>query len=183
LAVAAAAEVVQQWAAVQHLPLERLAGLPLLPAQPQQHMQLTSAAGEVRPLMPDQVISAVAVVAPALQRRQLMLAGHLLCRLAVEVAVAQLPAAMRREMAGLVATPDGLQQPQVVAVLLVLPPQAETALREIAPSVVKAVVVERVTLVVLATQVEMAASPEVVEAVEAVARPRVVRAETARLAA
>lgn len=64
-AVAAAA---QQWAAVQHLPLERLAGLHLFLAQPQQHMQLTSAAGEVQPLMPDQAISAVAVVAPALQR-------------------------------------------------------------------------------------------------------------------
>ena len=167
LAAEAVAAAAQQWAAVQHLPLERMAGLHLFLAQPQQHMQLTSAAGEVQPLMPDQVISAVAVVAPALQRRQLMLAGHLLCRLAVAVVGAQLPAAMRRAMAGLAATPDGLQQQQVVAVLLVLPPQVETALREIAPSVVRAVVVAQAMTLLLATLAATGASPVALEAAAA----------------
>jgi hypothetical protein len=176
LAVEAAVAAAHQMAAVQHLPLERLAELHLWLAQLQHHMQLTSAAGEAQPLMPDQVISAVAVVALALRRQQLLLAEHLLCRLEVEVVVAQLPSAMRRAMAGRAATPEGLQQPQVVAVLPVLLPQAEAALREIAPSVVRAVVVVQVTLVVLASQAATEASPEAAEAVVEVVHPRVVLA-------
>jgi hypothetical protein len=182
-AEAAVAAAAQQWAAVQHLPLERLAGLHLFLAQPQQHMQLTSAAGEVQPLMPDQAISAVAVVAPALQRRQLMLAGHLLCRLAVAVVGAQLPAAMRRVTAAQAVTLGGQQQPQAAAVPQDQHQRAETARMATAPSAVRAAAVARAMTLLLATLAATGAFP-VAQEVEAVAvHPRAVRAAMALLAA
>ena len=97
--------------------------------------------------------------------------------------VAWLPAATPQAMAEQAVTPDGLQQPLVVVVLLVPHPQVATVQMATAPSAVKAVVAALVTLVAQGLRAVMEASPEARVEVGVAAPQQVVRAATVPLAA